>query len=93
MKEYKRTYEHILESEKKLDTAKKQLVWGLHYAYLFIHHSFQATYEDKERKYEKELSKGSKDPENAKRKLKTYRDAKSLAESEGISTRILTTHA
>ncbi|XP_011406753.1 PREDICTED: uncharacterized protein LOC105314343 [Amphimedon queenslandica] len=68
LKDYKRTYEHILESERKLDAAKKQL----------------ANYEDKERKYEKELSKGSKDPEHARRKLKTYKDAKSLAESEVI---------
>lgn len=42
-------------------------------------------YEEKEKKYEKELSKGSKDPDIAKRKLKQYKEAKSLAESEGES--------
>lgn len=35
LKEYKRTYEHILESEKKLDTARKQLVLLLYQ----VHHS------------------------------------------------------
>ena len=75
-----------MESERKLDTARKQLVCPTlpsdinSIPPLSL---YQANYEDKERKYEKELSKGSKDPEHARRKLKTYKDAKSLAESEG----------
>jgi hypothetical protein len=42
------------------------------------------TYEEKIKKYEKEISKDNKDPEIAKQKLKQYQNAKSLAESEVI---------
>ena len=45
--------------------------------------SCQATYEEKEKKYEKELWKGSKDPDRATHKKEYYRKYKELAMAEG----------
>ena len=43
----------------------------------------QGVCEDKERKYEKELLKGAKDPQLTKDKLQLARDNKELAIAEG----------
>ncbi|KAL5480120.1 hypothetical protein EMCRGX_G023742 [Ephydatia muelleri] len=66
LKEYKRVYEHILEMEKKLDLAKKQMAHCM----------------EKEAKMQKEVVKGAKDPELSRERLKQLQDSTKLAEAE-----------
>ena len=66
LKEYKRVYEHILEMDKRLDMAKKQL----------------QVCEERERKLQKEMVKGSKTPGMTQDKLQQAVDAKNLAQTE-----------
>ena len=61
LKNYKRVFEHILEMEKKVDQANKNLVSYCHGNYIvFIYCSPQNNCEDKEKKLHKELLKGTK---------------------------------
>ncbi|CAI8002075.1 hypothetical protein GBAR_LOCUS3319 [Geodia barretti] len=66
MKEYKRVYERILEMDKRLDIAKKQL----------------QVCEDRERKLQREMVKGSKAPGITQDKLQQAVDARNLASTE-----------
>lgn len=66
LKDYKRVYERILEMNKRLDLARKQL----------------QTCEEKERKLQKEMVKGPKEVGLTQDKLQQAVDAKNLAEIE-----------
>lgn len=66
LKEYKKIYERIREMEKKLDTARKQL----------------SHLEDKEKKLQKDLVKGPKEPAITQEKLRQTSDSKTLAQAE-----------
>ena len=68
-------YERILEMDKRLDVAKKQL----------------QVCEDRERKLQKEMVKGSKTPGVTQEKLQLAVDAKNLASTE--CEYVLNTHS
>ena len=66
LKEYKQVYERILEMDKRLDIAKKQLQVS----------------EERERKLQREMVKGSKAASVTQDKLQQAVDAKNLAQTE-----------
>lgn len=72
--------------EKKLESARKQLV-GVSSSYgnppmiLLLH--VQSQFEDKEKKFQKELAKGTKDPAATQEKLQEATDAKVQAQVDG----------
>ena len=66
LKDYKRVYERILEMDKRLDMAKKQLQVS----------------EERERKLQREMVRGPKEVGLTQEKLQQAVDAKNLAEIE-----------
>ncbi len=88
LKEYKKIYENIRDMEKKLATARKQLVCCVHVWWIrgrpLIGSPLQSNLEEKEKKLAKELVKGPKDLQVAQEKLRQTKDCKQLAQAEGM---------